>query len=1018
MQESATSNLNGTTTVASGGTVSIEGGAGNPTLTLGGALSNAGLLELDDTNGSSTRSATLTIGSGGSLTNTGTIQSLSSGGGSTGSRTIDGSLTSSGTIDIDTNTTISLTTSGETFTNSGVIDIASGVTLTIQGGTFTNLSSASFTGAGTLVLSGVSFGLTGTTGDDTFTLLNNLATGDVIDLDAGTGDVLNLKAGTNTATLQNIEFINGTGSNDTLTLVNAVTGTTIDLLGGTDTLSLAAGGNTITAVGIETINGGSGVDTISVASGSLVTLSSGLTAADIVVSTGAQTFAGVTFGVGLTNQSILTIDLTTAINGAFSNASGAIVNIAGTRFTDAELTVANGFTNAGTIFLTDTTGNAVRVASLTVTNGTLTNTGEIQIDDPFGGGATRTLDLVLDNQGTLDINTSATLTNTGRTFTNSGTIDIASGQTLTVSGGTTLFDTGTTLAANTGTLSLTNSGILTLNLNTSFASTGPSLSMSGASGSVGGVGTLSVGSTGTFTDTTVGVSFTNTGTTTVADVTFDDTMTNSAGTLTFNLTTAINGAFSNASGANVSIVGTRFTDAVLTVANGFTNAGTIVLTDTTGNAVKVASLTVTNGTLTNTGEIQIDDPFGGGATRTLNLVLDNQGTLDVNTSATLSTSGAAHVSSGIFDIASGVTLTVTGTSLTNQSAGTLQGDGTLNVSGLTFTNAGAINPATSGTAGSLNITGGVTFNSTSAVNIDIGGTTAGSNYDQLAISGAAALDGVLNVSLISAFTPTAGNTFSVVTFGSSSGNFDSITGLAVSNSLVLDPVLNATNLTLTATTATVQGTSSGETLNGTAGADVISADAGDDTINSSAGDALMFGGAGTDTVDYAAASGAVTVDLNTPTRQVIGADQGTDLLNGIENIIGSGDGDTLSGDAGANVLLGGGGVDNLTGRGGSDTFEYTAIADSAQGSGDTIADFDATDDSEDILLNGFTAGGFVFLGDENSTFSGGGDNAEARFNDASKLLEIDTNGDTSVDMEFTLTGVDINDLDANDFTTT
>ena len=41
-----------------------------------------------------------------------------------------------------------------------------------------------------------------------------------------------------------------------------------------------------------------------------------------------------------------------------------------------------------------------------------------------------------------------------------------------------------------------------------------------------------------------------------------------------------------------------------------------------------------------------------------------------------------------------------------------------------------------------------------------------------------------------------------------------------------------------------------------------------------------------------------------------------------------------------------------------------------------------------------------------------------RFNDTSKLLEIDTDGDGTKNMEMTLTGVSLSDLDANDFTVT
>ena len=84
----------------------------------------------------------------------------------------------------------------------------------------------------------------------------------------------------------------------------------------------------------------------------------------------------------------------------------------------------------------------------------------------------------------------------------------------------------------------------------------------------------------------------------------------------------------------------------------------------------------------------------------------------------------------------------------------------------------------------------------------------------------------------------------------------------------------------------------------------------------------------------------VTVDLNILTAQAVGDGLGTDALAGIENLIGSGLVDVLTGDANANRLTGGGGadtlsggtgVDTLNGDGGDDTFRYDATADIVAG---------------------------------------------------------------------------------------
>ncbi len=76
-----------------------------------------------------------------------------------------------------------------------------------------------------------------------------------------------------------------------------------------------------------------------------------------------------------------------------------------------------------------------------------------------------------------------------------------------------------------------------------------------------------------------------------------------------------------------------------------------------------------------------------------------------------------------------------------------------------------------------------------------------------------------------------------------------------------------------------------------------------DTLEGNGGNNVLTGGAGIDTVSYEHAPAGVTVSLAVTTAQnTIGA--GTDTLSGFENLIGSAFDDTLTGDAGANVLTG------------------------------------------------------------------------------------------------------------------
>lgn len=58
--------------------------------------------------------------------------------------------------------------------------------------------------------------------------------------------------------------------------------------------------------------------------------------------------------------------------------------------------------------------------------------------------------------------------------------------------------------------------------------------------------------------------------------------------------------------------------------------------------------------------------------------------------------------------------------------------------------------------------------------IEVGGTTAGVDFDQMDVNGAVSVDGNLDVSLIGGFTPTEGTSFAIVTGSSISGQFANV----------------------------------------------------------------------------------------------------------------------------------------------------------------------------------------------------------------------------------------------------
>ena len=176
-------------------------------------------------------------------------------------------------------------------------------------------------------------------------------------------------------------------------------------------------------------------------------------------------------------------------------------------------------------------------------------------------------------------------------------------------------------------------------------------------------------------------------------------------------------------------------------------------------------------------------------------------------------------------------------------------------------------------------------------------------------------------------------------------------------------------------------------LAGGAGNDELWGSGGDDVLEGGAGADRLDGGLGADTVSYSGSDGAVTVDLREGT--VEGGHAEGDVIVDIENVQGSGYGDVLEGNDGANRLSGGGGNDRLLGRGGDDVLEGGAGADRLDGGlgADTVSysgsDEAVTVDLGEGTVEGGHAEGDVIMDIENVLGSGyrdvlGGDNGANR----------------------------------------
>jgi Ca2+-binding RTX toxin-like protein len=188
------------------------------------------------------------------------------------------------------------------------------------------------------------------------------------------------------------------------------------------------------------------------------------------------------------------------------------------------------------------------------------------------------------------------------------------------------------------------------------------------------------------------------------------------------------------------------------------------------------------------------------------------------------------------------------------------------------------------------------------------------------------------------------------------------------------------NLTLTGTgNINATGNNAANVLTGNSGNNFFNPRGGDDTIQGGAGnDQVTLGGggvptygnkvidlgAGFDRLDFSGfARSAIQVDLAAGTLKGGGdAGQGSATLSGIENVVGDGFNDRLSGSAVAESLNGGGGNDTIDGRGGNDTLTGGTGADAfvfdtgpAAGNVDQVTDFVSATDRLNFDNATFTA---------------------------------------------------------------
>ncbi|MBK9019841.1 MAG: hypothetical protein IPL72_07480 [Sulfuritalea sp.] len=483
------------------------------------------------------------------------------------------------------------------------------------------------------------------------------------------------------------------------------------------------------------------------------------------------------------------------INTTFNNAGTTTSNIGG-----SQLVLNNSaiFNNSGTFRFLNNGDNI----SVSVGTGTFNNTGTLEVSGAITNAVnnvafTNTGGTLASGTGTLNLNSDGShsgaisLTGTAVNFAAgthnvTGTLTAAPGSAFNVTGATVNLGDGSALALAdnlnfaSGAINLTGFAAgTTINAGSTLTLSGQNF---GSTGKLTNQGTFNAASTtlggslvneGTFNVTTGNVTVSGgvsslSGAITVAPGrTLDVAGTGLdwqggtlAGTGTYNLT---GGLSISGSGARV-LNGPTFTINNLSLPGGSLDvqAGTLNLTGAASTSAG-STLLVSGGSFTSTGTLANAGTFSksSAGTTTIAAAFSNAGTVNANAGVLDFTGGyvqsAGQVMLGGGALAGNLTL----------NGGTLGGAGTL--TGNLVNTSGIVAPGNS--PGLLTVAGDYTQGAGGQLNIELGGTVAGTGYDRLAVTGTATLDGALNVSYIGPYVASPGDIFDVATYATRIGDF-------------------------------------------------------------------------------------------------------------------------------------------------------------------------------------------------------------------------------------------------------
>ena len=640
----------------------------------------------------------------GPVSNAGTISSEAAHG---GQRNLQGALTNTGTLAI--NTTTSFNASKAALTNEGTIDLATGTPLVVSNeGSFTNGAGGKIVATGTGAVQmepATSFTEgAGTTSGSKPVILRRAAlkytgTGASLITLHGEGNTLsgNISGG-QSLVLETINSEHVTASAAaSYTNAGSITLTSAETAGNHAYLETTAG----------TLTNSGTITTEPTDNGPREIVGNLTNTGTLAIN---QTTAFNAAKPALVNEG--TIDLATGTplvvsnEGSFTNGAGGKIVATGTGAVQME--PATSFTEgAGT-----TSGSKpviLRRAALKYTGtgaSLITLHGE---GNTLSGNISGGQSLVLET-----INSEHVTASAAASYTNAGSITLTSAET---AGNHAYLETTAGTLTNSGTITteptdngpreivgnLTNTGTLAINANTSFNGAKAALINEGAIDLAAGV-QLTVSNEGSTTNATGGKIVAGEGA--AVDLEPGTSFTEGAGTTSGTKPVILRDAALAYTGSGSSVITQRGESSTLsgnisagqklvletinsehvkvTAAASFTNAGTITLTKAE-TAANNAQLVVSAGALTNTGTITTE--LSGGGVRALQGNLINKGTLAIDSNTSYNGAGTTLTNEGTIDIATAVELSVSGKStVSNETGGMIAvtGTGTLFESEGTF----------------------------------------------------------------------------------------------------------------------------------------------------------------------------------------------------------------------------------------------------------------------------------------------------------------------------------------------